>query len=76
MRTLVVWHNLNNNSYYYRFVINKRREYKVGYINQYNHKIVLLISSREVQPILIKKYISIRKSLCELLIRFLEWFSK
>ena len=52
------------------------RCYKVGFINQYNHEIVLIINSSEVQPVIIKKYVSIRKTIAEPLIRFLEWFSK
>lgn len=76
MRTLIVWHNLNNNSYYYRFVSVVNSSYYVGYINQYNHQIILIICSKEIQPTIIKKYISIRKAIAQPLIRFLEWFSK
>ena len=76
MRTLIVWYNKNKNCYYYRFVSIKKREYKIGYVNQYNHEIVLIISSKEVQPIVIKKYVSIRKSLCEIFIRFFEWLGR
>ena len=76
MRTLIIWYNRNKDCYYYKFVSIKRREYKVGYVNQYNHEIILMINSHEVQPVIIKKQISIRKSICELLIRFLEWVSK
>lgn len=76
MRTLIVWHNLNENSYYYRFVSSVNSSYYVGFINGYNHQIILMINSKEIQPIVIKKYISIRKAIAQPLIRFLEWFSK
>lgn len=76
MRTLIVWHNLNDNSYYYRFVSSVKSSYYVGFINGYNHKIILIIKNKEVQPIVIKNIISIRKAIAQPLIRFLEWFSK
>ena len=76
MRTLVVWYNRNKNYYYYRFVSVIRREYRIGYVNQYNHQIVLIISSKDVQPIVIKKYVSIRKGLCELLVHFFTWLGR
>ena len=76
MKTLVIWHNLNDDSYYYRFVIVKKREYKVGYINQYNHQIIVIISSDEIQPIVIKEYISIRKAILTPIIKFLTWLNR
>lgn len=76
MRTLIVWRNLNDNSYYYRFVSIVNSSYVIGYVNGYNHQIILMINSQEIQPIIIKKYISIRKAIAQPLIRFLEWFSK
>ena len=76
MRTLVIWYNRNKNCYYYKFVTILKRGYHVGYVNQYNHEIILIISSKEVQPVIIKKYVSIRKSICEFLIRILEWVGK
>lgn len=76
MRTLVIWYNRNKDCYYYRFLSILPKVYRVGYVNQYNHEIVLLISSKEVQPVVIKKYISIRKGLCEILIRFFSWLGK
>lgn len=38
---LCVWYNLNNNSYYYRFIRNYNEMYYIGYINNYNHKLVI-----------------------------------
>lgn len=40
---LVVWHNLNYDSYYYKIIKGYYGVYEVGYINQYNHEIVLVI---------------------------------
>lgn len=38
---LCVWLNLNTNEFYYRFIRNYNDDYKVGFINQYNHKLVI-----------------------------------
>lgn len=38
---IVVFHNLNNNSFYVKSVHSKSI-YKIGYTNQYNHKIVYI----------------------------------
>ena len=76
MRTLVIWYNRNKNCYYYKFVSILKRGYHVGYINQYNHEIVLIITSKEVQPVIIKNYISIRKAILTPLIKFLQWLNQ
>ena len=39
---LVVWHNLNKNTFYVKAVHGYYCKYEVGYINQYNHKIVYI----------------------------------
>lgn len=44
MKKLIIWHNLNYDTYYYKLVKGTYKFYYVGYINQYNHKIVLIIS--------------------------------
>lgn len=38
---LYVWCNLNNNTYYYKLLNHLNTDYYIGYINQYNHKLVL-----------------------------------
>lgn len=43
MKKIVVWHNLNKNTYYYRIVKCSYRDYEVGFINQYNHEVILNI---------------------------------
>lgn len=40
-RYLYVWLNLNNDTYYYRLLKSSNSSYYIGYINQYNHKLVL-----------------------------------
>ena len=39
---LFVWLNLNNGTYYYKLLNHSHSEYYVGYINQYNHRLVLM----------------------------------
>jgi len=69
-RYLVVWHNLNNNSFYFKFLKHNYNNYYVGFVNQYNHEIILIQDvssyitiSRSFKPnykrIIIKKLISI-----------------
>lgn len=43
---IVVWKKPNN-TYYYRLVKGKYADYFVGYKNQYDHEIVLIIDSLE-----------------------------
>lgn len=43
MKTLVIWFNTEKKSYYYRLVKNTYKKYFVGYRNQYNHEVVLII---------------------------------
>lgn len=39
---LIVWHNLNKNTFYVKAVHGYYCKYELGYINQYNHKIVYI----------------------------------
>ena len=71
MRTLVVWHNLNNDTYYYKFINTLNSKYTVGYINCYNHKIILIIESSILQPT--KNYVSLRYCL---LTPIIYWLNK
>lgn len=43
---LVVWHNLNNNTFYVKAIHGHYRNYTIGYINQYNHKVVYIYDIR------------------------------
>lgn len=42
MKFYVIWRRPNN-TYYFRLVKGTYMEYYVGYINQYNHEVVLII---------------------------------
>lgn len=39
---LFVWLNLNNGTYYYKLLNHAHSEYYIGYVNQYNHRLVLM----------------------------------
>lgn len=43
MKKIIIWHNLNKDIYYYKIVKCCYRNYYVGYHNQYNHEIILII---------------------------------
>ena len=43
MGRFIIWHNLNNNTYYYKYVKGMYYNYKIGLINQYNHEVILII---------------------------------
>lgn len=70
-RYLIVWHNLNNDSYYYRFIDIISNKYEVDYINQYNHKIILMI---DMFRLLERK--SLKEKVITKLISFLQKFNK
>lgn len=40
---IIVFKNLNKNTYYYKFLKGYYTHYHVGYINQYNHEVILII---------------------------------
>ena len=42
-RKLVVWYNPNRKEYYYKIVQNWFNKYQVGYVNGYDHIVVLVI---------------------------------
>lgn len=47
-RILVVWFNTNKQEYYYRLLKSNLSDYHVGFVNQYNH-IVVLVDTIEFQ---------------------------
>ncbi len=73
MGRFVIWKNLNNNTYYYKYVKGYYYDYKIGLMNQYNHIVVLVIDLSEfVSP---KAYsVSYRKKFINFLINFLKKF--
>lgn len=68
MSKLVIWHNPNTDTYYYKIVSGYYREYTPGSQNQYNHKIILVIDN-----IYTNTYkVPLKKRLLRKLISFLE----
>lgn len=45
MYQIIVYHNLNDNTYYYKLVKHRNPNFYVGFINSYNHKIILIIDN-------------------------------
>lgn len=45
MKRIIVYHNLNNDDYYYKLVNHRQYYHIVNHVNQYNHKIVLIIDN-------------------------------
>lgn len=64
---LIVWHNLNNNSFYVKSV-HSSSKYKVGFTNSYNHKIVYIYDI----PYIYKSKNSILKVSISVLISYLK----
>ena len=62
----VVWWNKNNNTYYYRKVKGTYKNYYVGYENQYNHEIIVIIREEY------KTKVSWKKRFLQRFIIFLE----
>lgn len=42
-RYITIWFNRNKNQYYYKKVKGTYMQYEVGYVNQYNHELLLVI---------------------------------
>ena len=59
-RYLIVFHNLNYDTYYYKFTSMTYKRYSIGDVNQYNHEVILVIDKDEVQPYVVKQYFSIK----------------
>lgn len=68
MRTLVIWHNLKKDTYYYRFY--RFCDYIEGDKNQYDHQVILILNGREIQPTIEK--VSLKKTLLTPIIHFLK----
>ena len=74
MRKLIVWHNLNKDTYYYKFITGRYTNYFIGYKNQYNHEIILIVESPYLQPI--KEYVSLKRVLLTPIINLLKFLLK
>lgn len=66
-KLLIIWFNPKKHSYYYRYVSGFYQDYYVGYKNQYDHTIILIIE-------LVHSYSKtpLKKRLLRRLIVFLE----
>ena len=65
---IIIWLNLNNGQYYHKSYKSRvPYNYSIGFINQYNHKIIDIIEIKEV----IQKHIFLRRLLRKT-ISFLE----
>lgn len=68
MKKLIVYHNKNKNVYYHKIIYDFIDKYYIGYINQYNHEIVLIIDN-------VNFYIrkdKLKKRIVKKVIRYLE----
>lgn len=68
MRSIIVWYNPGEKSYYYRTVFYSERYY-IGYKNNYNHEVILII---DIDVLTYHSHTSLRKRLIKHLICFLE----
>lgn len=65
MKSIIVWYNPNKDVYYYKVSSGTYAKYFVGFRNQYNHEIVLIIDSvfyRKPQKLSMKKRV-LRKAI-------------
>lgn len=63
---IVIWLNLNTNEYYHK-IYKSYFTHEIGYINQYNHKIVDIVTYKEI----LERHKSIKR-LLRIFISFLE----
>lgn len=73
MRLIVVWHNLNYDTYYYKFVKGYYSNYKIDFVNKYNHRIILVIP---IANLVFKYKVSPIKRVIRRLIFFLQNIEK
>lgn len=71
-KIVLIYHNLNNNSYYYKIVRTTYKKYQIGQKNQYNHQIILIIPG----VYLYKYKVSLLKKLLTGIIFFLQKINK
>lgn len=72
MKKVVIWYNVNKGIYYYRYINDFFNRYYVGYINQYNHVVIMTI---DVYKELIYKP-KLKNKVLSRLIRFLQRLNK
>ena len=67
---LVLWLNHNNNKYYYRILKHNFNSYCVGYVNEYNHEVILIDDISKY--LIVTKHYSFKKRFIRTLISFLQ----
>ena len=72
MYIVVVWHNLNKDTYYHKIIKGLYKNYYIGYINQYNHKIIDIIPNVYLK----KNKVPLKKKVLKKLISFLQKINK
>ena len=68
---LIVWKNLNKNSYYFKILKHNYNNYYVGYINEYNH-VCIIFDDISNYLIITKQYFNLKRKIIRCLISFLE----
>lgn len=70
-RYLVVWYNPKNHTYYHKILKHNYNSYYVGYINEYNHTLILFEDISNYLYVT-KNYFSFKRKLIRFLISFLN----
>lgn len=71
-KKIIVWYNPRYKQFYYKSIYDYFDKYYVGYVNQYNHEVILVI---DIYKDLIKKT-SLKTKVIRRTIRFLQKFDK
>ena len=48
-RKIIIWYNPNKEKYYYKLVWGFYARYRIGYKNQYNHVVILIIDRVDIK---------------------------
>lgn len=72
MKCIVVWYNPHKDIYYWKYVYNLFDKYYVGYTNQYDHKVIVVIDL--FRDIIYK--VPLRKKVLRKIISFLHKIEK
>lgn len=72
MYIIVVWHNLNKDTYYHKIIKGVYGNHYVGYVNQYNHEIIDIIPNVYFE----KSKVSIKRKVLRKVIFFLQNIDK
>lgn len=67
-KKIIVWYNPRKKQYFYKSIYDHFKRYYVGYVNQYNHEVILVI---DIYKDLIEKT-PLKVKVINRLIRFLQ----